>query len=275
MDGGFGMFEEKERKRREAISRSGFLFHKDEKKEKKGRETTGLLQDGNKSEQKLSQRFHLENAYGHIALGANEKKELGLVLSGKQEYHEKLARENERNLDLNRAKRQNKNMQGEIKTNGDGERESALALFAGKNISQNQILEKLKEYERTRGNDQLEKQLPFLTLEKDREEKQRLISMWQEAREQGLTGRAKELELEGRKLSSVISRKEQQERQFRLELGEELQKLRKSPGKDKKDVKLVIWKRAVQISEEDGEMDDAAEEIAATEEPNPDPVKQL
>lgn len=256
----------REQKRREGSLSSGFLFHKDEKEKKgKTREMTGLSQKEQESPEKFSQTFHKENAYGHIAFGANKKSETGLVISGKQEYHDRLARENERNLESGRAKRQDKNIQGEIKTSTLEEQESAFALFSGRQTTENQMLLKLKEYERTKGNAQLEKQLPFLSLEKDREEKVRLTSLWQEAREQGLMERARELELAGLRLSAQITQKEQQEKQFRQELRDQLREFREHPEKDREDMEWRLWKKAGQVLKEEEEKKDGTEDETGTE----------
>ena len=147
------MFDErKEKLRREAGRSSGFISRKEHVKKDAGNsDMTGLLQrkTGEEGEQIFSETFHKENAYGHISLGASQKNELGLVVSGKQEYHESPAKENERVLDLNRSKRQDRNIQGEIKTNLHEERESALGLFSGKMTTESQMLAKLKAAKKT------------------------------------------------------------------------------------------------------------------------------
>lgn len=253
------MFDErKEKSRREAGRSSGFIFRKEHvKKDAENRDMTGLLQRKTREERKqlFSETFHKENAYGHISLGASQRSELGLVVSGKQEYHESPAKENERVLDLNRSKRQDRNIQGEIQTNSHKERESAIGLFSGKRTTENQMLAKLKEYEQTKGNDQLEKQLPFLSLEKDRREKVRLNALWQEAKEQGQTERAKKLELAGLELATQITQKEQLEKEFRQELGDQLRELREHPKHSREDMLQRLWKKAAQAldgAEEEG-----------------------
>ena len=117
------------------------------------------------------------------------------------------------------------------------------------------MLAKLKEYGKTKGNDHLEKQLPFLSLEKDRREKIRLNALWQEAKEQGQTGRAKELELAGLELATQITQKEQLEKEFRQELGDQLRELREHPKHSQEDTFQRLWRKAAQAldsAEEEG-----------------------
>lgn len=261
-------FAQKQKQLRRAAGSSGAIYHvENRKREELDRRMTGLSNKTDEASERMDFREKnlKENSYGRISIGANRKDEIGLVVSGKQQFHGSLARENEQELILDRSKRQDKNQFGEVRTNTLDEKNSAVGLFSNKEITENQMLSRLREFEQSNDNQQAARQLPFLRLEQERQKKEGLTRQWQQAKDLKDEKEKQRLQRESLWQERWINRLEHQERMFRQQLQEQLQELREHPQKDKKEIPLLsrLIRQVIEAQEDET---DTPDEPAAEQE---------
>lgn len=119
---------EKEKKKEWTASEG--IFHRHQFCQK---ETTGLRQkrEEQTEEKKMEEIFHIENAYGNIALGMNQRKEMAFVVSRKKYKNGPLVYKEQKELNQQRCKAWN-HRRGSLQLNSLKPERSAYAFLMDK-----------------------------------------------------------------------------------------------------------------------------------------------
>jgi len=162
-------------------------------------------------ETKPREVWHGSNSYEDVSLAVNRRRELTLTVSEKRRHnHETL--DSEHKQLKGKRRRTVAGPVGWAFTNSVNPKESAFAFKTRKIEPARRVIQQIRRYVDSRGQDTVERVLPFLHLDQDRQLLQRLRSDTGGVREevQDLTGldRAKE------RLAREVMHKEQMQRQF-------------------------------------------------------------
>lgn len=210
-----------------------YHMHDTSAREHKKKSVTGFLdqeKDGCGAG-RMREIFKAENSYGVIAAGVSRKKEAVAVFSQKREHDGPVTKESQKNLRMERAKRQIMPA-GNIYLNPDMEKEGAAAFVGKQEMPFQKAAGQIYRYADEKGSRMLEKRMPFLGLKQEREKAAKLDQLRRKSRETGDVRQAQMLEDQVQQLKSRITQQEQAQRQI-------MKKLRDA------------WKKAGQFSPDD------------------------
>lgn len=223
---------------------------------------TGLHEGiGISGEKRMKEMFRLENSYGNIAIGSNKKKEAMIVVSQKREHNEKSTNRNQKELQMEQAKRK-VSPKGEFLVNPGGEKEGATVYRVDVRMTEEKIIPQLKGFVNQEDNIMLEKRMPFLSSDRDKEEKKELGEQIREHREKDERMTADKLEKEKEYLQTMIQQKEEQERMTKRKIKFAWKKMQKTIHSDMEPIRRARRKEKIKI----GNLEEETENITPYEE---------
>lgn len=155
--------------------------------------------------------FAMGNSYGQISFAANRKKEMLLAVSRKRRHNSESIENDQKRL-KGKRRRAVVNPIGQTYTNSFDPINSAFALKTGKAQPSKRVLAYINKYVEKNGQNEVEEMLPFLSLERDRKERQELTSARDSADKKAKD--AVLLEQAKGELSQAITQKEQMQSRF-------------------------------------------------------------
>lgn len=264
-----GSFEKERRPDRPPAWRSseGRMWEQHPREKKDGKDhLTGY--EPRENEDRPREAARMGGSYGDVSIGVSRKKELTMVVSKRRSREGPAAREEERTLQGDRAKKLDLS-RGDFRVNAHDPERSALAYRESHRKTPAFMLARFKEMMRTHRQDTLAEQVPFLDRREEREELRQL----QSAREDLLAKKGggdretlRAIDRRRESLRQILTEKEGQERRLRLQLQKAQETSRRRAG----ETEQVRWQlQAAQEAEEpppppEGEDEDrgAAEALA-------------
>lgn len=212
--------EKKQRREQQPISwrNSEGIYHIHDKSLIPTENMTGLYEGNSISGEKRTREiFRAENSYGNIAIGANQKKEAMVVVSQKREHNSTNTEGKQKELQIKRAKRK-VSSRGNFFTNPGGEKDGAAAYQVDTNMKEQKVLSEIKKLAKSQDNIMFEKRMPFLSLDRDKEERKELREQIRKHREKNENTKADKLEKEKESLENIIQQKEEHERMMKRKM---------------------------------------------------------
>jgi hypothetical protein len=155
--------------------------------------------------------FSMRNSYGNVAVAANRNQEMTLFVSENRRHNSKTLDNDHKKLNGER-RRSATDLFGQAYTNRFDPINSAFAFKTGKLQPEKRVLDRIKKYVDEKGQNTVERILPFFTLDRDKKKLHELEAQVRRAKEEGKESH--ELELEKEHLSQVISQREQMQARF-------------------------------------------------------------
>lgn len=221
-------------RRKQQWEQSEAVYHMQEKDARKTEPYLKGFSDKERDVKKpgrMREIFKAENSYGAIAAGVNKKKEAAVVFSQKREHDGPVAAESQKNLHMERAKRQILPA-GNMYLNPDMQKEGAAAFLAKKELPAKKAMAQLQRYSDEKGSRMMEQRMPFLELREERAQAASLEQQRRKSRETGDRNKAQLLEDRVQQMKSRIARKEQEKRQMMKKLREAWKKAQRMPSDD-------------------------------------------
>lgn len=229
-------------------SSEGKMWERSPREKKEGKDhLTGY--EPRENEDRPREAARMGGSYGDVSVGVSRKKELTMVVSKRRSREGPAALEDERTLQGDRAKKMDLS-RGNFQVNVHDPERSALAYRESHQKTPAFMLNRFKEMMRTRRQDTLAEQVPFLDRREEREELRQLQHRREEllAREGGGDRPAlRALERRKETLRQILTEKESQERRLRLLLQKAQETSRRRAG----ETEQVRWQlQAAQEAEE-------------------------
>lgn len=229
-----GFEREKRREDRTPLWRTseGRMWEAAPRTKKEGRDhLTGYEPREGERDARPREAARMAGSYGDVAVGVSRKKELTLVVSRRRSREGAAARREEQTLLGNSARKMNLS-RGEFRVNAHDPKKSAVAYRESHRKAPGFLLQRFREMMRTREQDTLEEQVPFLDRRPEREELRRLQSLQENLLARGGGGNRMLDRIEVRKqaLRQNLTEKTAQERRLRLLLQKAQEESRRRAG---------------------------------------------
>ena len=214
-------------------SSEGRMWEASPTPKKEGRDhLTGYEPHPSEGSARPREAARMSGSYGDVAVGVSRKKELTLVVSKRRSREGPAATGDEKTLKGGGARRMNL-ARGDFRVNAHDKKKSAVAYRESHKKPPYFLLERFREMMRTRDQDTLAGQVPFLDRRPEREALRRLQTEAETLRARGGAGSRYALrEIESRKQAQrqSLTEKKTQERRLRLLLLKAQEESRRRAG---------------------------------------------
>lgn len=138
-------------------------------------------------ENKIQEMANIENSYGTITMGANEKGEFQLLVKEKRRHNERQLTMKEKELQKERV-RESSTVNGICFTNSESVKDSAFAYYTKKDITPDKIIKEITQFSEEEKQQSLEQIASFTTIKYEKEriyqlEKQQKITQASNSKE--------------------------------------------------------------------------------------------